>query len=41
MEFVIAVFVGVWISAAGILAYWRISKDFPVDLKTGVVSSDL
>lgn len=28
MEYVIAIFVGVWISAAGILAYFRIKKDF-------------
>ena len=28
MEYAIAIFVGVWISAAGILAYYRIKKDF-------------
>lgn len=28
MEYVIAVFVGVWIAAAGLLAYSRIHKDF-------------
>ena len=28
MEYAIAIFVGVWISAAGILAYLRIKKDF-------------
>lgn len=28
MEYVIAFFVGVWISAAGIMAYFRIKKDF-------------
>lgn len=28
MEFVIAIFVGVWICLAGLLAYRRISKDF-------------
>ena len=28
MEYVIAIFVGIWISAAGILAYFRIKKDF-------------
>ena len=28
MEFAIAIFVGIWISAAGLLAYHRISKDF-------------
>lgn len=28
MEYVIAIFVGVWISVAGILAYLRIKKDF-------------
>ena len=28
MEYVIAVFVGLWISAAGLLAYRRIKKDF-------------
>lgn len=28
MEYVIAIFVGVWISAAGIMAYFRIRKDF-------------
>lgn len=28
MEYAIAIFVGLWIAAAGILAYSRISKDF-------------
>ncbi len=28
MEYAIAIFVGVWVAAAGMLAYWRISKDF-------------
>lgn len=28
MEYVIAVFVGIWIAAAGLLAYIRIKKDF-------------
>ena len=28
MEYFIAIFVGVWVSAAGVLAYWRIKKDF-------------
>ncbi|MBQ3499423.1 MAG: hypothetical protein IJA87_09905 [Clostridia bacterium] len=28
MEYAIAIFVGLWISAAGILAYYRIKKDF-------------
>ncbi len=28
MEYAIAIFVGVWISAAGLLAYYRIKKDF-------------
>ena len=28
MEYFIAVFVGVWVSAAGVLAYYRIRKDF-------------
>lgn len=28
MEFAIAIFVGIWISAAGMLAYHRINKDF-------------
>lgn len=28
MEYAIAIFVGVWIAAAGLLAYVRISKDF-------------
>lgn len=28
MEYAIAVFVGIWISAAGILAYCRIDRDF-------------
>lgn len=33
MEYAIAIFVGIWISAAGILAYYRIKKDF-ADLDT-------
>lgn len=28
MEYVIAIFVGLWIGAAGLLAYRRISADF-------------
>ena len=28
MEYVIAIFVGVWIAAAGLLAYSRVKKDF-------------
>lgn len=28
MEFAIAIFVGVWVCAAGLLAYTRIRKDF-------------
>lgn len=28
MEYVIAIFVGIWISAAGLTAYFRIKKDF-------------
>ncbi len=28
MEYVISVFVGVWIAAAGVFAYIRICKDF-------------
>ena len=28
MEYVIAIFCGVWVSAAGLFAYWRIKKDF-------------
>lgn len=28
MEYAIAIFVGIWITVAGILAYNRISKDF-------------
>lgn len=28
MEYVIAVFVGVWIAASGLLSYWRIRMDF-------------
>lgn len=28
MEFAIAIFVGIWVSAAGLLAYWRVKKDF-------------
>lgn len=28
MEYAIAVFVGLWIAAAGLLAYRQISKDF-------------
>lgn len=28
MEYAIAIFVGVWIAAAGLLAYRQISKDF-------------
>ncbi len=28
MEYYIAVFAGVWVSAAGVLAYYRIRKDF-------------
>lgn len=31
MEYAIAIFVGLWISAAGILAYYRIKKDFDTD----------
>ena len=30
MEFVIAVFVGIWIAAAGVIAYSRIKKDFSI-----------
>ncbi len=33
MEYAIAIFVGIWISAAGLLAYYRINKDFK-DLDT-------
>lgn len=28
MEYAIAIFVGLWVAAAGMLAYHRISKDF-------------
>lgn len=28
MEYFIAIFVGVWVSAAGLLAYRQIKKDF-------------
>ncbi len=28
MEFAIAIFVGIWVAAAGLLAYWRVKKDF-------------
>lgn len=28
MEYVIAVFVGIWIASAGLLAYVQIKKDF-------------
>ena len=28
MEFAIAVFVGIWVAAAGLLAYWRVKRDF-------------
>ncbi len=39
MEYVIAVFVGVWISAAGIMAYFRIKKDF-ADIDTSDCKKD-
>lgn len=28
MEFAIAIFVGIWVAAAGLLAYCRIKRDF-------------
>lgn len=41
MEYVIAIFVGVWISAAGILAYLRIKKDFAgVDVDSHKIKED-
>lgn len=33
MEYAIAIFVGVWITAAGLLAFFRVRKDF-ADLDT-------
>lgn len=35
MEYAIAIFVGVWIAAAGMLSYRRIKKDFEdIDIST-------
>lgn len=40
MEYAIAIFVGLWIAAAGILAYSRISKDFADISKEDVIGEE-
>ena len=39
MEYAIAIFVGIWISAAGLLSYSRINKDFK-DIDTSTDKGD-
>lgn len=33
MEYLIAVFLGLWVSVAGVISYFRLKKDFESDEK--------